>query len=63
MDGDFLLRSCPAGKNDKCCKHVGAVSMYREAEEQWEQAHNLAVTVGVHEPMERSIEKKLADLY
>ncbi len=37
--------------------------LHVEAEEQWEQAHNLAVTVGVNEPMERSIEEKLADLY
>ena len=55
--------SCPAGVNDKYCKHVGAVEMYREATEQLEQATSLAVTVGLPDALERSLEDKLADLY
>ena len=53
----------PAGVNDKACKHVAAVEMYREAQEQLEQATSLAVTVGLHDALERSLEEKLADIY
>ena len=79
VDGDILLCSCPAGVNDKACKHVGAVEMFREAQEQLAQAHSLAVTVGLHDQLEasirdcasrrrdieveRSLEDKLADIY
>ncbi len=63
VDGEFLLCSCPAGVNDKCCKHVGAVEMYRESQEQLEQATSLAVTVRLHDALERSLEDKLADIY
>ncbi len=55
--------SCAAGRNDKACKHVGAVEMYREAQEQLAQATSLAVDVRLHDQLERSLEDKLADLY
>ncbi len=63
VDGDILLCSCPAGVNDKACQHVGAVEMYREAQEQLAQATSLAVDVRLHDQLERSLEDKLADLY
>ena len=63
VDGEFLLCSCPAGVNDKACKHVGAVEMFREAQEQLEQATSLAVDVRLHDQLERSLEDQLADLY
>ncbi len=63
VSGEFLLCSCPAGVNDKSCKHVGAVEMYREAQEQLAQATSLTVTVGLHEALKRSLEEQLADLY
>ena len=37
--------------------------MYREAQEQLEQAHSLAVMVGLHDSLERSLEDQLAELY
>ena len=58
-----MLCSCPAGANDRYCKHVAAVEMYRESQELLQQAHSLAVTVGLHDALERSLEDKLADLY
>ncbi len=63
VSGETMLCSCPAGQHDKACKHVGAVEMYREAQEQLEQVTSLAVTVGLHDALERSLEGKLADLY
>ncbi len=63
ISGDITICSCPAGTNDKYCKHVAAVEMYREAQEQLEQATSLAVTAGLHDALERSLEQKLADLY
>jgi len=63
VSGETMLCSCPAGVNDKCCKHVGAVEMYREAQEQLEQATSLAVDIRLHDQLERSLEEKLADLY
>ena len=61
--GETMLCSCPAGTNDKYCKHLAAVEMYREAQERLDQAHSLAVAVGLHDAPERSLEDKLADLY
>ena len=58
-----MLCSCPAGIHDKPCKHTGAVEMFREAEAQLEQATSMAVTVGLHDALERSLEDQLADLY
>ncbi len=63
VSGEDLVCSCPAGVNDKYCKHVGAVEMFREAQELLEQATSLAVTVGLHDALERSLEEKLADIY
>ena len=34
VSGETMLCSCPAGTHDRACKHVGAVEMYREAQEQ-----------------------------
>ena len=63
VDGEFLPCSCPAGVNDKACKHVGAVEMYREAQEQLAQAMSLAVDIRLHDQLERSLEEQLADIY
>ena len=62
LDKDKLC-SCPAGIHDKWCKHVAAVEMFREAQEQLEQATALAVTVSLHYAPQRSLEDKLSDLY
>ncbi len=37
--------------------------MYREAQEQLEQAHSLAIMVGLHDALGRSLADELADLY
>ncbi len=63
VSGETMLCSCPAGIHDKCCKHVGAVEMFREAQEQLAQATSLAIDVRLHDQLERSLEDKLADLY
>ncbi len=42
---------------------MGAVEMYREAQEQLAQATSLAVDVRLHAQLERSLEDKLSDLY
>jgi len=63
VSGETILCSCLAGVNNKDCKHVAAVEMFREAQEQLEQATSLAITVGLHDALERSLEDKLADLY
>ena len=63
ISGEAILCSCPAGVNDRYCKHVAAAEMYREAQEQLDQATSLAVTVGLQDALERSLEDKLADLY
>ena len=63
VSGETMLCSCPAGIHDNCCKHVGAVEMFREAQEQLAQATSLAVDVRLHDQLERSLEDKLADLY
>ena len=62
-NGDTATCSCPAGVNDKFCKHVAAVTMYREAQEQLEQATSMAVTVGLHNALKRSLDDNLSDLY
>jgi len=63
VSGETMLCSCPAGIHDKCCKHVGAVEMFREAQEQLAQATSRAVDVRMRDQLERSLEDKLADLY
>ncbi len=63
VNGETTSCSCPAGTNDKYCKHVAAVEMYREAQDQLEQATSMAVTVGLHDALERSLEQTLEDLY
>ena len=63
ISGEITSCSCPAGTNDKYCKHVAAVEMYREAQEQLEQATSMAVTVGLHDALERSLDSKIDDLY
>ncbi len=63
ISGETMTCSCAAGRNDKWCKHLGAVTMYREAQEQLEQATSLAVDVRLHDQLERSLEEKLADIY
>ena len=63
VSGETMTCSCPAGSNDKWCKHLAAVTMFREAQEQLAQATSLAVDVRLHDQLERSLEDKLADLY
>lgn len=63
VSGESAMCSCPAGENDRHCKHLAAVAMYREAQDQLEQATSLAVTVGLHDALERSLEDKVAELY
>ncbi len=63
ISGEITICSCPAGTNDKYCKHVAAVAMYREAQDQLEQATATAVTVGLHDALERSLDSKIDDLY
>ena len=57
--GDTATCSCPAGVNDRYCKHVAAVQMRMEAEEALEQARSL----DLHEALERSLAAKVEDLY
>ncbi len=52
VSGETILCSCPAGIHDKWCKHVGAVEMFREAQEQLEQATSLAVDIRLHDQLE-----------
>jgi len=59
VSGEFLLCSCPAGVNEKYCKHVGAVEMFREAQAQLAQATSRAIDVRMHDQLERSLEDKL----
>ncbi len=63
VSGETMLCSCPAGEHDRYCKHVAAVEMFREAQEQLAQATSLAVDVRLHDQLERSLEDQLADLY
>ncbi len=63
VSGETMLCRCPAGEHDRYCKHVAAVEMYREAQEQLEQATSLTVDVRLHDQLERSLEDQLADLY
>ena len=59
VSGETMLCSCPAGTNDKYCKHVAAVEMYRESQVLLENARSLVLITA----LERSLEDKLADLY
>ncbi len=78
VSGETMTCSCAAGRNDKWCKHLAAVTMYQEAQAQLQQATSQAVTVGLHDQLEasiracavskeiaeeRSLEDKLADIY
>ena len=33
MSGETMMCSCPAGSQDKYCKHIAAVEMYRKAQD------------------------------
>ena len=59
VSGETMLCSCPAGTNDKSCKHVAAVEMYQESQVLLDNARSLVLITG----LERSLEDKLADLY
>ncbi len=50
VDGDILLCSCPAGVNDKACKHVGAVEMYMESRVLQDNARSLGLIIGLEGP-------------
>ena len=63
VSGENAMCSCPAGENDRMCKHLAAVEMYREAQEQLEQATSLAVDVRLHDQLEQSLDDKVSDLY
>ncbi len=60
--GETMLYSCPLEATvdgaTRCRRH-----QYRKAQEQLGQAHGLAVMVGLHDSLERSLEDQLADLY
>ena len=38
VSGESAICSCPAGENDRMCKHLAAAEMYREAQDQLEHA-------------------------
>ena len=59
VSGETMLCSCPAGVNNKYCKHVAAVEMHRESQVLLDNARSLVLITG----LERSLEDKLADLY
>ena len=59
INGETMLCSCPAGVNDKYCKHVAAVEMYRESQVLLDNARSLVLITG----LERSLEDNLGDLY
>ena len=63
ISGDTVTCSCAAGTQDKYCKHVAAVAMYREAQDQLEQATSLAVDDRLHDQLEQSLDSKINDLY
>ena len=63
VSGETMICSCAAGQNDRQCKHLGATAMYREAQDQLEQATSLAVDVRLHDQLERSLNHKIDDLY
>ena len=63
ISGETMLCSCPAGTNDKYCKHRAATEMYRESQDRLEQAMFLAVDIRLHDQLERSLEDKIDDLY
>ncbi len=46
VSGETMLCSCPAGVNDKCCKHVGAVEMYRGLRSSWRRPRPWPSTSG-----------------
>ena len=59
VQGETMLCSCPAGSNDKYCKHVAAVGMFRESQGMLDNARSLVLMTG----LERSLEENLGDLY
>ena len=48
--------NCPAGQNDRLCKHVAGVQMYLEAEAALEQARSTPA-------VDPELEEKIAELY
>ncbi len=44
------------------CKHAAEVTTYREAQEQLKKVPSLAITVELHDALERSLKDQLADL-
>lgn len=60
---DIAFCTCPAGENDRHCKHLAAVEMYREAQDRLEQATSLAVDDRLTLQLERSLDEKVAELY
>ena len=57
--GDTVTCSCPAGMNDRYCKHVAAVQMRMEAEDTLEQARSR----DLHDARQRSLDENIDDLY
>ena len=56
VQGEGMTCNCPAGQNDRMCKHLAGVQMYREAEVALEQAR--------HQPLvDPDLEIKIAELY
>lgn len=59
-----LVCNCPAGQNERPCKHVGAVEMFREAAAQLAAVRaGLAAELPLEPKPQRSIEEEIADLY
>jgi len=56
LQGEGMTCNCPAGQNDKYCKHAAAVAMYREAEHLLEQARATLL-------VDRDLEAKIAEIY
>ncbi len=63
VHGDTVTCNCPAGLNEKVCKHVAGVRMRLETEQALEQATSLAVDIRLHDQLERSLDEKVAELY
>ena len=56
VQGERMTCNCPAGQNDRMCKHAAGVQMYIEAEAALEQARSTP-------PVDPDLEMKIAELY
>ena len=56
VQGEGMTCNCPAGQNDRMCKHVAGVQMHMEAESALEQARSTP-------SVDPDLEEKIAELY